>query len=110
VLTAVTTPGLGFVSQQNKPGSAPFAAILFPTGLIVLTGLGAGKYKKNKKLTGWIALILVLSFFGLGVMGCAGNQANFENLGTTPGTYSITATATVAGTQQTLNLTLIVQP
>jgi hypothetical protein len=109
VLTAATTPGLGFVSQQKGGNSAPVVALLFPFGLIVLVGLGAAK-NKNKKFTGWIALILVISFFGMGVMGCVGNQANFENLGTTPGTYTVTATATVAGTQQTLNLTLIVQP
>lgn len=79
-------------------------------GLIVLTGLGAGKFRKNKKFTGWIALILVISFFGMGVMGCVGNQANFENLGTPPGTYTITVSALAAGTQQTVVLTLIVQP
>lgn len=119
-LTAATTAGLGLLSQQLPPNfvppnsapsnSTPFAAMLFPFGLIVLTGLGASKYKKNKKFAGWIALILVLSFFGMGVMGCVGTQKNFPNLGTSPGTYAIAVTANAGGTQQTLNLTLIVQP
>jgi len=108
--TAITTPGLGFLSQQTGSKTAPVVALLFPMGLIVLTGLGAGKFKKNKKFTGWIALILVISFFGMGVMGCVGNQANFENLGTPPGTYTITVGALAGGTQQSVVLTLIVQP
>jgi len=109
-LTAITTPGLGFLSQETGSKTAPMVAILFPMGLIVLTGIGAGKFRKNKKFTGWIALILVISFFGMGVMGCVGNQANFENLGTPPGTYTITVSALAGGTQQTVVLTLIVQP
>jgi hypothetical protein len=111
-LTAATTAGLGLLSQvpSAPSNSTPFAAMLFPFGLIVLTGLGASKYKKNKKFAGWIALILVVSFFGMGVMGCVGTQNNFQHLGTSPGSYTVTVTANVAGTQQTLNLTLIVQP
>jgi uncharacterized repeat protein (TIGR01451 family) len=114
-LTAATTAGLGLLSQNvpanSSPSkSTPLAAMLFPFGLMVLTGLGASKYKKNKKFTGWIALVLVISFFGMGVMGCVGTQNNFQHLGTSPGTYTVTVTASVAGTQQTLNLTLIVQP
>jgi len=109
-VTAETTSGLGSLSRQAPSKSAPVAAILFPFALIVLTGLGASKYKKNKKFRGWIALILVLSFLGMGVMGCVGAQNNFQHPGTSPGTYSITVTASVASTPQTLNLTLIVQP
>ncbi len=110
VLTAQTTPGLGFVAQQTLPRGAPLAAILFPMGLVVLARIGAGRYGKNKKVAGWIALVLVVSCFGMGLMGCAGMQQNFQNLGTTPGTYVIMVTASAGGTQQTLNLTLIVQP
>jgi uncharacterized repeat protein (TIGR01451 family) len=109
-VSAITTPGLGFLSQQKGNKTMPVVAILFPMGLIVLTGFGAGKFKKNKKFGGWIALILVISFFGMGVLGCVGPQNNFQNLGTPPGTYTITLGATAAGTQQNLALTLIVQP
>jgi uncharacterized repeat protein (TIGR01451 family) len=109
-LSAATTPGLGFLSEKPNGTSAPMVAILFPMGLVVLTGLGARKNKKNKKFSGWIAIILVVSFFGMGVMGCVGTQNNFQNLGTTPGTYTVTVAASAAGTQQTLNVTLIVQP
>jgi hypothetical protein len=109
-VSAITTPGLGFLSQQKGNKTMPVVAILFPMGLIVLTGSGAGKFKKNKKFGGWIALILVISFFGMGVLGCVGPQNNFQNLGTPPGTYTITLGATAAGTQQNVVLTLIVQP
>jgi hypothetical protein len=110
VLTVQTTAGLGFVGQKTGTSAAPLAAILFPMGLVVLAGIGAGKYRKNKKFTGWIALVLVVSFFGMGLMGCAGNQQNFQNLGTPPGTYPVTVTGSAGGTLQNLNLTLIVQP
>jgi hypothetical protein len=107
VLTVKTTKGKGFFTQHVGPNAAPFAAILFPMGLVFLVGMGAGKYKNNKKFTGWIALILVVSIMGMGLLGCANN--NVEDLGTAPGTYVITVTATSGGVQQSVNLTLVVQ-
>jgi uncharacterized repeat protein (TIGR01451 family) len=110
VLTAQTTGGLGFIAQKTGPSVAPFAAMVFPMGLVVLVGIGAGKYRKNKKFVGWVALVLIVSFLGMGLMGCAGTQQNFQNLGTPPGTYSITVIGTAGGALQNLSLTLIVQP
>jgi CSLREA domain-containing protein/uncharacterized repeat protein (TIGR01451 family) len=107
VLTVKTTKGKGFFTEHIKPNTAPFAAILFPMGLVFLVGIGAGKYKNNKKVTGWIALILVVSVLGMGMLGCASN--NVEDLGTAPGTYVITVTATSGAVQQSVNLTLVVQ-
>jgi hypothetical protein len=110
VLTIQTTAGLGFVGQKTGLSRAPLAAILFPMGLVVLAGLDAGTNRKNKKFTAWIALVLVISFIGIGLIGCAGNQQSFQNLGTPPGTYPVTVTGSAGGTLQNLNLTLIVQP
>jgi hypothetical protein len=107
VLSVKTTMGKGFFTEHVKPNAAPFAAILFPMGLVFMVGIGAGKYKNNKKVAGWIALVLVISFLGMGMLGCASH--NVEDLGTAPGTYVITVTATSGGVQQSVNLSLVVQ-
>jgi hypothetical protein len=107
VMTVKTTMAKGFFTKRIGPNAAPFAAILFPMGLVFMVGMGAGKFKNNKKVTGWITLILVVSFLGIGMLGCASH--NVEDLGTPPGTYVIAVTATSGTVHQSVNVTLIVQ-
>jgi hypothetical protein len=109
-----TTHGLGFVSQnapQSQQRNTPFAGILMPFGLVFLIGACATTLPKDKKKrTHWLALVLVIVCFGMGLMGCVGTQNNFNELGTPAGTYPLVVTASVNGVPVSVNVTLIVQP
>jgi hypothetical protein len=79
---------------------------LLPFAGLVLSGFGLQKRRWKK---GWVLVLLMLCG-GLGFYGCAGAQKNFQNLGTAPGTYTVTVTATSGAVQHSAPVTLIVQP
>jgi hypothetical protein len=65
---------------------------------------------RKRRWTKKLVLSLLLFYGGIGLYGCAGGQKNFQNLGTPPGTYNVTVTASSGGLQHTAPVTLIVQP
>jgi hypothetical protein len=89
----VTTGNTAVGALRDAPLSRDLrivSAIVFPLGAIPLVIL----YRRRKalKLSGWLAVILLISAVGVSI-GC-GSGANFKNLGGT------TNTATPAGTYQ----------
>ncbi|HET6930495.1 MAG TPA: Ig-like domain repeat protein [Candidatus Acidoferrum sp.] len=88
----------------------------FPLGslaafALLLVGLGLLQRGRWQPRTIRLLLLLGLSCCGLGLYGCASAQ-NFRKLGTPPGTYTITVTATLANgnVQHSDTVTLTVTP
>jgi len=77
-----------------------------PFAGLVLSGFG---FRKRKRARKWILAIAIFIGSGLTFYGCA-SAGNFQKLGTPPGTYTITVTATSGSLQHTAPVTLVVQP
>jgi len=105
-LVVSTTGGDPFLAQNSERTRIPLYAMLLPFAGLVLSGFGLQKRRWRK---GWFLMLLMLCG-GLGLYGCAGSQKNFQNLGTAPGTYTVTVTATSGAVQHSAPVTLIVQP
>jgi len=107
-LLVSTTAGDPFLAQNSRSEKrgVPLYALLLPFTGLVLSGIG---FRKGRGKRGWVLAVALLCG-GLGLYGCAGGQRNFQNLGTTPGTYTVTVTATSGAVQHSAPVTLIVQP
>jgi hypothetical protein len=73
---------------------------------LILSGLGFRKRKGNKK---WVLAIAIFVCSGLTFYGCA-SAGNLQKLGTPPGTYQLTVTATSGSVQHSTQITLVVEP
>ncbi len=106
-LKVLTTPGDPFLAQNNTQKShLPLYAMFFPLTGLVLSGFGFRKRKLGAK---WILGIVMFICAGFTMYGCA-SAGNFKKLGTTPGSYTVTVTATSGTLQHSQTVTLDVQP
>ena len=103
-----TTAGDPFTGENLPLRHGPIAAIL-PTVWLLL-GLGFRKKWRRKGFGARMLLIGVALASSVVGYGCAGSASNFKLLGTTPGQYTITITATSGTIQHTTTVTLTVTP
>ena len=107
-LVVSTTAGDQFVASNFDKNRTPFFALLVP-----LTGLFLSAFRQRQaghKRPAWTFTAVLLLFSDIGLYGCAGASKNFQTLGTPPGTYTVTVTATSGSVQHSAPVTLIVQP
>jgi CSLREA domain-containing protein/uncharacterized repeat protein (TIGR01451 family) len=105
-LNILTTPGDPFLAQNSEKPRLPLYAMFLPITGLVLSGFGFRKRKLGGK---WILAVAMFVCAGFTMYGCA-SAGNFRKLGTPPGTYSVTVTATSGSLQHTDTVTLVVQP
>ena len=84
----------------------PFYGLLMPLAGLVLSGIGFRFRRVGRK---WVVLALLFFATGFTLYGCA-SANNFQNLGTPPGSYTVTVTATAGTIQHSTAITLTVQP
>jgi hypothetical protein len=105
-LDILTTPGDPFLTHNTERNRLPLYGLFLPVTGLILSGLGFRKHKWGRKL---ILAVAIVVFSGLTFYGCASSQ-NLRGLGTPPGTYPVTVTATSGTVQHSAPVTLIVQP
>jgi uncharacterized repeat protein (TIGR01451 family) len=105
-LNILTTPGDPFLAQNTQRSRFPLYAMFLPFAGLVLSGIGLRKSKVGRK---WVLAIAIFVCSGLTFYGCA-SARNFQKLGTPPGTYPVTVTATSGNLQHSAQVTLVVQP
>ncbi len=105
-MTILTTPGDPFLAQNHEKTRLPLFAMYLPLAGLVLSGIG---FRKRKLARKWILALAIFIGGGLTFYGCA-SAGNFQKLGTPPGTYTITVTATSGNLQHAAPVALVVQP
>jgi len=105
-LTILTTPGDPFLAQNHEKARLPLFAMYLPFAGLVLSGIG---FRKRKLARKWALALAIFIGGGLTFYGCA-SAGNFQKLGTPPGTYTVTVTATSGNLQHAAPVTLVVQP
>jgi hypothetical protein len=106
-LTVITTQAdLTLSGNFSRVNRAPIYAFLFPVAGLLL-GFANRRVKIGAKNLTLVALFLVCC--GFGIAGCASRE-NSQNLGTPPGTYNLTITATSGNLHHTSTVTLVVKP
>jgi uncharacterized repeat protein (TIGR01451 family) len=108
MLAISTTAGDPFLTKNSEKNRMPLYALLLPFMGIVLSGFRQRRSKEG--IARWTVVAVLLACSVIGLHGCAGASKNFQNLGTPPGTYTVTVTATSGTVQHSAPVTLIVQP
>lgn len=112
-MSVVTSPPTGKMQNPLDRGGKMFYAVLLPGLLGVFFTLGS-----RKKAVGGmraLGLILVLGASTLWMGSCGGNSTTPKNLGTPPGSYTVTVNASTTGSSPitaspALTFTLTVTP
>ena len=105
ITTAAGDPYVARNSGRNRAPSVGNAAADF-AGLLI-SGVG---FRRRRSKNGWLLYAVLLICGGLGVYGCAGSESNFQNLGSPPGSYTVTITGISGTLQHSMAVTLNVQP
>jgi hypothetical protein len=113
---STTSPTASLQSALNRRPlhvqSFPIYSFLFPVGGLIL-GINpiliSKRRRKSKLILLGALLFLLLFLLSCGGGGLVGNNSVSAKPGTTPGTYTITATATSGTLSHTAQVTLIVQ-
>jgi uncharacterized repeat protein (TIGR01451 family) len=108
-LTVFTTAGDPFLAKNSGSKRGPLFAILLPLWGCVLSGIGLRKRAWRQGKVGFFLLAVWFTCCGFLLNGCASAQ-NLRNLGTPPGSYSITVTGASGATQHANTVTLVVEP
>ena len=105
-LIVMTTAGDTFLSRNIERKHTPLYGLFMPLAGLVLSGIGFRFRRVGRK---WALLALLFFATGFTLYGCA-SANNFQNLGTPPGSYTVTVTATAGTVQHSTAITLTVQP
>lgn len=97
-----------FLSQNHGRPAAPLFAAGLPFGGILLLGFLLRRKNGFKGISHY-AVMLPLVGIGLALYGCA-SASKFQQLGTPPGAYTVTVTASGGSVQHSATVTLTVQP
>ena len=115
ILTLSTTaPSSAWLAPMpDRPGHAPFYALAVILPAIALLGLGGkGKRARNKLLSSWLFLAVLLSL-AMFQVACGGSSKAFSppvvKPGTAAGTYTVMVNATSGSLQHSTTITLAVQ-
>jgi uncharacterized repeat protein (TIGR01451 family) len=108
-LIITTTAGDPFLAGNFGNKRGPLFALLLPFWGIVLSGFGFRRRAWRQGKAKFVLVAMLLVSCGFALNGCA-SARNFQNIGTPPGTYTITVTAASGSTQHSAQVTLIVQP
>ena len=123
-LVITTTQSDPYLAQNfgSRPGSfanplaggmtrfpLTYYAAWLPVLGLMLSRMGLRKRLRLQGKAAWLLLVLGLVSCGVGLNGCAGAQ-NFRNLGTPPGTYTITVTASLGAVQHSSTVQVTVLP
>jgi len=101
-----TTPGDPYVASVTGNRGNGYFAVLFPFFGIVLSG--AKRFRRDRAARAFFLFLLVTCGCGLIASGCASSK-NFQKLGTPPGSYTVTITATSGSIQHSTTAQIVVQ-
>jgi hypothetical protein len=107
-LAVMTSGGDPFIAHNSSVNRGIFLAMFFPVSGLVFVGFGPRKRLWKRGKAGWLLCIMLIGMSSAILSGCA-SVHNFQHLGTPPGTYQLTVTATAGTTQHSTPVTLIVQ-
>jgi hypothetical protein len=104
-----TSAGDPFLARNAEKPRLPLYAMFLPVAGLLLSGAGFRKKVWRKGKGAWLFFAFLLVCTGVAMNGCA-TARNIKNLGTTPGTYTVTVTATSGNIQHSASATLVVVP
>ena len=110
-LEILTSPGDPFLANNVETNGmprhqAPVYSFFLPITGLLFSGLAFRNRKAGKR---WLLVLLIVAGSGLGLYGCA-SARNLQNLGTPPGSYPVTVSATSGTVQHSITVTLVVKP
>jgi hypothetical protein len=110
-MTIKTTAAVNAMANPSAPWkpAGPMLAFWLLLPALGIVAIGGGKRKRLRLLLGWLAVLALM-----GVMAACGGSSStgggVGQLGTPPGTYTVTVTGAAGGPSHTQQVTLMVTP